>query len=66
MEVCRRLKKFPETSPAVVVLASAHLTPALIAAGADAGAARVVGKPIDVAEIAELALACPAVWEAAP
>jgi CheY-like chemotaxis protein len=66
VEACRRLKRFPETSPVVVVLASARLTPALIAAGADAGAARVMRKPIDVAAIAELALACPAVWEATP
>lgn len=66
VEVCRRLQKCPETAPTVVVLASARVTPALVAAGADAGAARVVRKPIDVAEVAELALACPAVREVAP
>jgi CheY-like chemotaxis protein len=66
VEACRRLKKFPETSPAVVVLASARVSPVLIAAGADAGAARVMRKPMDVAAIVELALACPAVWKAAP
>jgi CheY-like chemotaxis protein len=61
VEVCRRLRSHPETAPIVVVLASARLTSELVATGTAAGAARVVAKPIKVTQVAELALACPAV-----
>jgi CheY-like chemotaxis protein len=59
VEVCR-LGSHPETAPIVVVLASAPLTSERVATGTAAGAARVVAKPIKVTEVAELALACPA------
>jgi CheY-like chemotaxis protein len=66
VEVCRRLQRYPETASTVVVLVSARLTPELVATGAQAGAARVVAKPVSVAELVELALACPALPERAP
>jgi CheY-like chemotaxis protein len=57
-KVCRRLRRYRKTASIVVVLASARLTPELVTTGTAAGAARVVAKPVDAAELAALPLTC--------
>lgn len=47
LEVCRRLKKRPETKDVQVIIVSGGLTPALERKALEAGAVRCLSKPID-------------------
>jgi acetolactate synthase I/II/III large subunit len=51
IEACRRLKANRETRDIQVVLVSASLTPELEVSAQRAGAKRVVGKPVDLADL---------------
>lgn len=47
LEVCRRLKKRPETKDVQVIIVSGGLTPALERKALEAGAVRCLSKPVD-------------------
>ena len=51
LDVCRRLKGNPDTSAIDIVIMSAHATSALKRRALEAGAVRVLRKPIDISEI---------------
>src|SRR5688572_21359714 len=53
IEACRRLKANPETRDIKVILASGAMTAELSTSAHEAGAARAVAKPIDVATLLE-------------
>jgi excisionase family DNA binding protein len=51
IEVCKRIKANPETRGIVIILASGHVTSALENKAAQAGANRVMRKPIEAAQL---------------
>jgi acetolactate synthase-1/2/3 large subunit len=53
IEACRRIKANPETRDVEVILASAAMTPELELRAREAGAARAVAKPLDLAALIE-------------
>jgi CheY-like chemotaxis protein len=53
IEVCRRLKRNPETSGIAVIVTSAHLTRAVEENALSAGAVRCLPKPIELSVILE-------------
>ena len=63
IEACRRIKSNAETRDVQVVLASAMLTPELERAARQAGAKRVISKPIDLAELLGTTVATPSALE---
>jgi excisionase family DNA binding protein len=54
LEVCRRLKMNRETSSIGVVIVTGHVTPALKRKALEAGALRVLEKPVDVESVVDL------------
>jgi CheY-like chemotaxis protein len=48
IEVCRRLHANPDTQVIDVIIASAQLTPEIEKKGAEAGARRVISKPLHI------------------
>ncbi len=54
LEVCRRLKMNRETNSIGVVIVTGHVTPALKRKALEAGALRVLEKPIDVGSVVDL------------
>jgi len=57
LEVCRRLKKRPETKDVQVIIVSGGLTPSLERKALEAGAVRCLPKPIDVQALLSCVLA---------
>lgn len=57
LEVCRRLKKRPETRDVQVIVVSGGMTPALERKALDAGAVRCLPKPIDTQALLACVLA---------
>jgi excisionase family DNA binding protein len=53
LEVCRRLKKRRETRHIDIIIASAHLTPAVVAGARAAGAVASMPKPLDLQGLLE-------------
>src|SRR4029077_8250526 len=48
IEVCKRLKKNPETSGITIIIVSGHVTPSVKRRALEAGALRCLDKPIDL------------------
>ncbi len=63
IEACRRIKSNPATRDVQVVLASAMMTPELDRAARQAGAKRVVPKPVDLVDLLGMAAVAPSLVE---
>jgi two-component system cell cycle response regulator len=51
IEVCRRIKATPETRAIIVLITASHVTPSLENKAVQAGASRVLKKPIDAGQL---------------